>query len=241
MCMRLGSLTRPRSGSKLMPCSFPCCIQTTPVTAPLQHSRNRHIRLVVSMSASALPGFIDASTPSSSSSSPPAPAVVSIRVDDLRGAEIAALLHEHYTSMFEHSPPESVHALDLDSLRAPEIMFWSAWIGGALAGCVALKDLGSGHAELKSMRTAAAFMRRGVAAAMMEHVMAQARLRGLTRISLETGSMEFFAPARKMYERFGFRECGPFGAYQLDPYSVFMSREVGASEGKDSAPTTPAL
>ena len=122
------------------------------------------------------------------------------------------------------SPPESVRALDLDGLRRPEITFWTAWSGNALLGCGALKELSPDHGEVKSMRTARAHRRGGVARAMLAHIVAEARRRGYERLSLETGSMAEFAPARSLYERFGFRYCEPFAGYVDDPNSVFMTR-----------------
>ena len=147
-----------------------------------------------------------------------------IVVDDLSGPEIAALLNEHLAEMRATSPPESVHALDLDGLRQPAITFWSLWDGGTLAGCVALKALDATHAEIKSMRTAKTQQRRGIGRRLMEHLMAVARERGYQRLSLETGSMAFFIPARTLYAAFGFAECSPFGSYQPDPNRVFMTR-----------------
>jgi len=119
-----------------------------------------------------------------------------------------------------------VHALDLEGLRAPEVDFWSAWLGSELVGCGALKELNASHGELKSMRTAASHLRKGVAAAILEHMMNVARKRAYRQLSLETGSMEAFAPARALYARFGFELCGPFADYVEDPYSVFMTREL---------------
>ena len=147
-----------------------------------------------------------------------------IRVDDLAGTEIRGLLEEHLADMRAISPPESVHALDLDGLRRPEITFWTAWSGNALLGCGALKELSPDHGEVKSMRTARAHRRSGVARAMLAHIVAAARRRGYQRLSLETGSMAEFAPARSLYERFGFRYCEPFAGYVDDPNSVFMTR-----------------
>jgi putative acetyltransferase len=128
--------------------------------------------------------------------------------------------------MHLHSPPESVHALDLEGLRAADVTFWSVWDGDALVGCGALKELAPDHGELKSMRTAASHLRRGVAAAVLEHIVGVARGRGYRRLSLETGSAEAFAPARALYARFGFQFCGPFGDYGDDPHSVFMTRTL---------------
>jgi putative acetyltransferase len=149
-----------------------------------------------------------------------------IRTDDLLGAEIAALLQEHLDDMALHSPPESIHALDLKKLRRPEITFWTVWEGGELLGCGAIKQLDATHGEIKSMRTSNRHRRKGVAAAMLQHILEEARRRGYRRLSLETGAPAAFVPAREMYARFGFRECGPFADYVDDPYSVFMTREL---------------
>ena len=137
-----------------------------------------------------------------------------------------ALLREHLQGMARLSPPESVHALDLDGLRRPEISFWSAWQGGELLGCGALKQLDPGHGEIKSMRTAAPHLRKGVAAAMLEHLVGEAGRRAYRRLSLETGSMAGFEPARSLYARYGFEPCGPFADYVDDPNSVFMTKHL---------------
>ena len=149
-----------------------------------------------------------------------------IRLDDLSGPQIRDLLEEHLRSMHRHSPPESVHALDLAGLRRPEITFWTAWETGDLLGCGALKELDARHAEIKSMRTSSRHLRKGIARAMLGHIVAEARLRAYARLSLETGSAAAFEPARRLYESFGFRYCGPFADYVDDPHSVFMTREV---------------
>ncbi|MCX7064134.1 MAG: GNAT family N-acetyltransferase [Proteobacteria bacterium] len=149
-----------------------------------------------------------------------------IRVDDLRGPKISALLREHLQNMTLHSPPESVHALGLEALRRPEITLWSVWQDTELLGCGALKELDAEHGEIKSMRTAAAHLRKGVAARLMHHILEEAERRRYRRISLETGSGEAFAPARSLYTQFGFQPCGPFADYAEDPYSVFMTREL---------------
>ncbi len=151
-----------------------------------------------------------------------------IRVDDLTGPEVTALLREHLDAVARISPPESVHALDLDGLRAPEVTFWSVWQRSVLVGCGALKQLDQRHGEIKSMRTASSHLRTGVAAALLEHIIHVARTRGYQRLSLETGSQEAFAPARTLYARFGFEPCGPFGDYVDDPNSVFMTRELAS-------------
>jgi putative acetyltransferase len=149
-----------------------------------------------------------------------------IDVDDLSGPEIAALLEAHLQLMRETSPPESVHALDLDGLKAPEVTFWTVWDGAQLLGCGALKELGPGEGEIKSMHTAQAARGRGVARAMLAHILGEARRRGYRRLSLETGSMAAFAAARALYARFGFQACPPFADYVLDPNSVFMTLEL---------------
>lgn len=149
-----------------------------------------------------------------------------IRIDDLRGPEIAALLEAHLRGMYATSPAESVHALGLDALRRPEITMWSAWEGAEILGCGALKALEPGHGEIKSMRTAAAHLRKGVAAAILREIIDEALLRGYRRLSLETGSGPAFAAAQALYWRFGFRPCGPFAGYVEDPFSFFMTREL---------------
>jgi len=149
-----------------------------------------------------------------------------IRVDDLAGAEIRALLAEHLDNMRQLSPRESVHALDLPALVKPEITFWTVWSGFELLGCGALKELTSTHGEVKSMRTASAHRRQGVGRAMLEHIIAEARRRSYARLSLETGSMPAFQPARTLYESFGFTYCSPFADYAVDPNSAFMTRRL---------------
>ena len=149
-----------------------------------------------------------------------------IKIDDLTGSEVAELLSEHLKSMALHSPPESIHAIDLAALRKPEITFWSAWERVELLGCGALKELDEHHAEIKSMYTASSHLRTGVATRLLRHILAQARQRCFRRISLETGSMAAFEPARKLYANFGFICCGPFADYKEDPNSVYMTREL---------------
>ena len=146
-----------------------------------------------------------------------------IELDDLSRPEIHALLDEHLQNMYALSPPESVHALDLDKLRQPGITFWSAWDGPALLGCGALKELNATHAEVKSMRTPQALRRRGAGRALLAHIVDVAKMRGYARLSLETGSQPAFRPAQQLYESFGFTRCGPFEGYVDDPNSVFMT------------------
>jgi putative acetyltransferase len=133
-----------------------------------------------------------------------------IKIDDLRGPEIINLLQEHLRDMYLTSPPESVHALDLDGLRKPEITFWTIWEDNNLAGCGALKELSKTHAEIKSMRTANAFRRKG----------------NYHQLNLETGSMAYFEPAHKLYLSFGFTDCEPFSDYKEDPNSIFMVKKL---------------
>lgn len=149
-----------------------------------------------------------------------------IVIDDLSGPAIAGFLNGHVAELRSTSPLESAHALDLDGLREPEVTFWSAWDGGSLVGCGAIKRLDPDHAELKSMRTAPARKRSGVASRLLAHILAEAERMGFGRISLETGSAEFYRPARKLYEKFGFDYCEPFADYRPDPHSVFMTRPL---------------
>lgn len=149
-----------------------------------------------------------------------------IEVDDLTRPAVHALLAEHLSDMRSASPPESVHALDLDQLRDPAVTLLTAWYGTLLLGCGALKDLGDGHGELKSMRTTVAARGRGIGAAMLTRLTGLAAERGWRRVSLETGAEDQFAAARRLYARHGFTECGPFADYRPDPLSVFMTREL---------------
>ena len=146
--------------------------------------------------------------------------------DDLTGVEIRALLETHFAAMLASSPAESCHFLDFDGLNAPDVTFWSIWDGIALAGCGALKALSSGEGEIKSMRTHADHLRKGAGAAMLKHIISQARQRGYVRLSLETGSSDAFTPARALYEAYGFAYCPPFGDYAEDPFSRFMTLAI---------------
>ncbi|SFC95122.1 putative acetyltransferase [Nocardioides terrae] len=143
-------------------------------------------------------------------------------LDDLDRPAVVALLEEHLDDMYAVSPPESVHALDLAGLRAPGLRFWSAWEGDGLAGCGALKDHGDGSVELKSMRTAVGGRGRGIGTALLGFLLDQARAGGASQVLLETGSEDYFAPARRLYARHGFVVRGPFADYVEDPNSVFM-------------------
>ena len=149
-----------------------------------------------------------------------------ISLDDPLRPDVLALLEGHLADMHATSPPESVHALDAAELVGSGLTFWTLREDGVLLGCAALKELEPGHAEIKSMRTAPAARRRGVATRLLDHVLATARERGYARLSLETGSQDFFEPARALYRSRGFEECGPFASYVLDPHSVFFSRAL---------------
>lgn len=152
------------------------------------------------------------------------PPEFSFRVDDLASAPVRALVARHLAGMREGTPPEDVHALDVDALRAPDITFWSAWAGAELVGCGALKRLDAARGELKSMRVADGWLGRGVGRAILEHITAHAREAGLTSLWLETGAP--FVAARRLYERAGFRYCEPFEGYGPSEFSLFMTREI---------------
>jgi putative acetyltransferase len=139
---------------------------------------------------------------------------------------VIALLAEHLQGMAEHSPPESIHALNLQSLKSPDVTFWTAWTHDQLCGCCALKELDAQHGEIKSMRTAANHLRKGVAAAMLEHIIAESKRRSYERLSLETGSGPGFDAALTFYEKAGFTYCGPFADYCDDPFSRFMTLQL---------------
>jgi putative acetyltransferase len=144
--------------------------------------------------------------------------------DDLSGEAVAALLRLHLDEMHRWSPACSVHAMPIERLRADDVTFWSAWDGDVLAGCGALKEIDGGHGEIKSMRAAPDYRGKGVGKAVLLHLMDEARRRGYTRLSLETGRPEEFLPARSLYEAHGFAECAPFGDYVSDDFSICMTR-----------------
>ncbi len=146
-----------------------------------------------------------------------------IREGDLTEPGVLALLRAHVEEATGATVRESAHALDSDALRAPEITFWSVWLGETLVGCGALKELEPGHGEVKSMHTAVAHRGRGVARHLLAHIVAEAEGRSYERLSLETGTMVAFSPARALYSAFGFTTCGPFGDYREDPNTVFMT------------------
>ena len=149
-----------------------------------------------------------------------------IREDDLTGPEVAALLQFHLDEMHQWSPPESVHAMPITRLQAPDVTFYSAWQGEALAACGALKEIDPMHGELKSMRAHPDYRGRGAGKVILEHLLAEARSRGYARVSLETGRPQEFLPARGLYESHGFAECPPFGDYVADDFSICMTRTL---------------
>ena len=146
-----------------------------------------------------------------------------VRRDDLSGHAIFCLLQQHLDDMKAISPPESVHALDLDGLKEPSVKFWTIWEGNSLAGCGALKLIDAEHAEIKSMRTSLNYRSKGVASRVLKHIIEQAKLRGIKMLSLETGTMDYFTPAHGLYKKHGFHFCEPFADYKEDPNSFFMS------------------
>jgi putative acetyltransferase len=163
---------------------------------------------------------------------PQARSVLAMRIDidDPARPDVQALLDEHLRDMYILSPPESVHALDVDKLKTPDVTFWSIRDGDVLLGCGALKEIDAEHGEIKSMRTPASLRRRGAGRSLLQHIIAVARSRGYKRLSLETGSPPAFLPARRLYESFGFSCCEPFGEYKLDFYSVFMTLRLSELE-----------
>ncbi|WP_226632137.1 GNAT family N-acetyltransferase [Novosphingobium profundi] len=154
------------------------------------------------------------------------PARYTIRRDDLSGEAILALLQFHLDEMHQWSPPESVHAMPAERLRQPDVTFFSAWDGESLAGCGAIKHLDAGHGELKSMRVAPAYRRKGAGRALLLHLLEEAKACGYTRVSLETGRPEAFVPAHNLYLSHGFVECPPFADYVADDFSMCMTREL---------------
>ena len=145
-----------------------------------------------------------------------------IRKDDLSGKEIADFLEAHLEDMRSISPPESKHALDIESLKNDNISFWTLWQEESLLACGALKLLSRELGEIKSMRTDPNYRGRGLASIMLKHMISQARELGLKKLNLETGSMKFFKPAHQLYSKHGFKECAPFADYQPDENSIFM-------------------
>jgi len=148
--------------------------------------------------------------------------VVYVRQEDLSSAEVQSLIAEHLSGMRSNSPPGHVHALAIESLRAPSVTFWSAWVDGTLCGCGALKELDQLSGEIKSMRTRSSFVRRGVGQAILDEIIRTGRQRGYSRLHLETGTGQTFEPAHALYRRNGFEWSGPFGEYSATDFNVFM-------------------
>lgn len=151
-----------------------------------------------------------------------------IRLDDLSGKPIIALLEEHLADMQATSPPESKHALDLSGLKSASVKFWTIWENEHLAGFAAYKRLDGYHAEIKSMRTSSSYRNKGIASKLLKHLIKDARLSGYKKLSLETGSMDYFKPARSLYEKHGFTYCQPFSDYVEDPNSMFMDLKLSS-------------
>lgn len=148
------------------------------------------------------------------------------QTEELRHKAVIALLQEHHEDMLCHSPPESIHALDLNALEEPDVTFWSVWIDQELAGIGAIKALDENHAEIKSMRTAKKHLRKGIAGKMLSHIIEYAKINSFKQLSLETGTKVAFLPAQKLYQQFGFEACEPFGNYKEDPFSMFMTKAI---------------
>ncbi len=146
--------------------------------------------------------------------------------DGLDNQQVLAMLRFHFDTNMAVTPPGSAHVFDVSRLKQSDVFFWTAWNDETLMGTGALKLMDANHGEIKSMHTLQTARRSGVGAAMLRHIMEQAKAKGLKRLSLETGSFEFFAPARALYARHGFDECPPFGDYNRDPHSTFMTREI---------------
>ncbi len=153
-------------------------------------------------------------------------ASVRFRIDDLSSDKVRSLVARHLEGMHATSPPSSVHAFDVDALRQPGVTFWSAWLGEEVVCCGALKQLDADRGELKSMRVADAFLGHGYGRAMLDHLIGEARARGMKSLWLETGSAAAFAPALRLYESAGFARCGPFDGYVEDTFSIFMTRTL---------------
>lgn len=151
---------------------------------------------------------------------------IDIQQDDLSSEDVQSLIAEHLSGMHTNSPPGHVHALAIESLRTQGVTFWTAREEGVLCGCGALKELDPCTGEIKSMRTRAAFIRRGVGQALLDEIVREARQRGYSRLLLETGTGDAFAPAHALYRRNGFESSGPFGDYSATEFNVFMAKTL---------------
>jgi putative acetyltransferase len=154
-----------------------------------------------------------------------------ITLGDLADPRVVDLLRDHLASARAHTAPGSAHALDIGGLQSPNVTFWTAWDGGTLVAVGALKLLAEDHGEVKSMHTVKSARRTGIGSAMLRHIIAFARSRGISRLSLETGSWDYFQPAVSLYRKHGFVECQPFADYVQDPNSVFMTLDLGRCAG----------
>ena len=154
--------------------------------------------------------------------------IMEIRVDNISRPEVIEFLEDHLQNMIDITPPGSAHALEIEALKKPNITFWSVWDGSMLIGCGALKEIGTRHGEIKSMRTASSHLGQGVASHLLEYILTEARRRNYRRVSLETGSFDAFKPARNLYTKFGFTFCEPFADYTKDPNTVFMTIELSS-------------
>ena len=159
----------------------------------------------------------------------PSDARIDVRIDDLSSPEVIALVHEHVGGMRDASPPGHSFALAVEGLKRPDVTFWSAWCGADLCGCGALKALGPDAAEVKSMRTRAAFLRQGVGQAVLDEIVRTAQARGYACLLLETGTGEAFEAAHALYLRNGFEWCGAFGDYEASDFNVFMEKKLRAA------------
>jgi putative acetyltransferase len=153
-----------------------------------------------------------------------------IEIDDVSRPQVLALLEEHLRNMHEITPPKQVFAFDANKLRGPGVTFWTAWKDDVLLGCAALQELSPTQGEVKSMRTPRSLRRQGAGRALLEHILRVSRQRGYRELFLETGSHPAFMPAQTLYRSVGFRECGPFGAYKDNGFSVFMSLRLGTDD-----------
>ena len=149
-----------------------------------------------------------------------------IRTGDTRDPRVIALLDHHYATARAQTAPGSAHALDLEGLRAPDIAFWTGWDGETLLVVGALKTISASHGEVKSMHTRETARRRGFAGRMLGHLIGEARARGMARLTLETGSWDYFKPAVALYTTYGFTPCGPFEGYVEDPNSLFLTLDL---------------
>ena len=151
---------------------------------------------------------------------------ITIKRDDLADGRVIGLLEEHHEQMQQYSPPESIHALNKAEFFDEMLTFWSAWHGDVLTACGALKQLSEDHGEIKAMKTSSQYLRRGIAEKILDEIVKAARRRNYSALRLETGSNQAFVPATRLYLKFGFQECGPFGNYKSDPYSRFFTLDL---------------